>query len=113
MGSVFTEDTVLGKQTYIIGFTSYEVTAGRLFSGKPYKIDAPKSNSFENWINNGLNYAFVDFNKYNISNNIDEEFYMSGAINGSWYHKNHKAIWNKIFDGVFFIKKMYPCELIK
>jgi len=110
MASVFTEDSTTLKNTYIIGFTSYEGTAGRLYS-KIYKVDKPKKNSFENWIDKKYNYAFVDFKKYNSTNsNNQDNFFMSGAIKGNWYHKNQKAQWNHIFDGVFYIKEMYPCQ---
>jgi erythromycin esterase len=110
MGSVFTEDSITLKNTYIIGFTSYGGTAGRL-SSKPYKVEKPEKNSFENWIDKRYSYAFVDFKKYNLSNsNNHDNFFMSGATKGNWYHKNHKAQWNDIFDGVFYIKEMYPCQ---
>jgi len=110
MGSIFTTDSLVRQKTYIIGFTSYEGTAGRLFQ-KQYKIKRPGSNSFENWINKGYAYAFIDFKKFNLLNPNDHEmFYMSGSIKGNMLHTNHKAQWNKIFDGVFFIRKMDPCE---
>ena len=111
MGSVFTADTLNFKSTYVVGFTSYEGTAGRLFKNKTYKVDKPKENSFENWIDKSFNYAFVDFKKYNSKyTNASDNFYMSGAVKGNLYHKNDKAQWNKIFDGVFYIKTMFPCK---
>jgi erythromycin esterase-like protein len=111
MGSVFTADTLNLKTTYVLGFTSYEGTAGRLFKNKTYKIDKPKENGFENWIDKSFEYAFVDFKKYNSKYaNTTDNFYMSGAVKGNWYHKNDKAQWNKIFDGVFYIKTMFPCK---
>ena len=110
MGSVFTRDTINLKETYVVGFTSYEGTAGRLFQKSTYQVDKPRFNSLENWIDKSLDYAFVDFKKYNLLYpNISDNFFMSGAVKGNWYHKNHKAQWNKIFDGVFYIKKMYSC----
>ena len=111
MGSVFTEDTSIMKKTYILGFTSYEGTAGRLFFGKIYKVDKPKTNSLENWINKKYNFAFVDFKKYNTANPLgNEAFNMSGATKGNRYHSSQSGIWNRIFDGVFYIKEMYPCS---
>lgn len=74
-------------------------------------MDKPGKNGFENWIDKNYEFAFVDFEKYNLSNsNNNEDFFMSGAIKGNWYHKNQKAQWNHIFDGVFYIKEMYPCQ---
>lgn len=110
MGTAFTQDSSLMKQTYIIGFSSYQGTAGRL-SEKPYKLSKPKSNSFENWINAKVDFAFVDFSKYNSDgSSFGEKFYMSGSIKGNNHHTTHEAEWNKIFDGVFFIRNMYSCE---
>jgi hypothetical protein len=111
MGSVFTGDTTLLRQTYIIGFTSYEGTAGRL-SNKPqvYKVPKPLANSFENWIDPSWEYAFTDFTRYNAAHPGSVDWFnMSGAVKGNLYHTNHEAQWNRIFDGVFYIRKMYSC----
>ncbi len=109
MGGIFTEDSNGLKNTYVIGFTSYEGTGGRINS-KIYNVDKPEKNSFENWIDKKYKYAFVDFEKYNLStSNSNDDFYMSGSVKVP-YHKNQKAQWNHIFDGVFYIKEMYPCE---
>ncbi len=112
MGTLFTKDKEIANQTYIIGFTSYQGTAGRIGS-KSYTIDKPQKNSFENWVPNNAEFGFIDFQKYNKLNIQDEIFFMSGAIKGNWYHKSHCAFWNRIYDGVFFIRDMYPCEQIK
>ncbi|RBL89006.1 erythromycin esterase family protein [Chitinophaga flava] len=114
MGNIFTNSDFSHK-TYIIGFTSFEGTAGRLTRKEKDKVAPPQSNSFERWINSSYDYAFVDFKKFNNQNPQQNNigFYMSGAIRPRWYHKNHKAVWNQIYDGVFFIRKMYPCEIIK
>jgi erythromycin esterase-like protein len=118
MGTYFT-DSPEGKNTYILGFTSYEGTTGRLYvynngNIKDYKLNKPKTNSFENWVNGSYDFAFTDFKKFNAAHpGYKEEFDMSGAVKGGAYHKNYKASWNNIFDGVFFIRKMYPCEWIK
>ena len=110
MGTVFTEETLLLNQTYILGFSSLKGTAGRL-SQKTYKIQKPGPNSFEHWINPNFEYAFVDFKKYNLANPSGKDlFFMAGSIKGNNHHTNHEAEWNKIFDGVIFIRNMYPCE---
>lgn len=110
MGDVFTSDSMRLKDTYILGFTSLEGRAGRI-GQKEYKINKPKSKSFERWIHPECEYAFVDFQEYNAANPaVQDWFYMSGAILGNGRHTNHQAHWNRIFDGVFYIKKMYPCK---
>ena len=114
MGTNFTQYSAWLSKTYIIGFTSYEGTAGRLNS-KVYKLDKPEKNSFENWVEPRYSFAFVDFKKFNIANiKTNQVFYMSGATLGNnKYHTNYLAAWNMIFDGVFFIKEMYPCKRLK
>ena len=102
MGSIYTRDSLLKKKSYILGFTSLKGIAGRIGSEK-YNINKPKGNSFENWINKSFNYAFVNFRNY--TNSKNEVFYMSG-----FGHNNYEGIWNKVYDGVFFIKEMYPCS---
>jgi erythromycin esterase len=110
MGTVFTQDSTLMKQTYIIGFSSYQGTAGRL-NRALYKLPKPKAKAFENWISPTYEYAFVDFKKYNQANpSVKEQFLMGGSIKGNGMHTSHEAAWNHIFDGVFFIRNMYPCE---
>jgi erythromycin esterase-like protein len=113
MGTVFTSDPGIADKTYILGFTSYEGSSGRLYHGEQYPVTPPRENSFENWVGKGYDYAFVDFKKFNSSHAEQKEFYMSGAVKGNWWHKNSEAHWNKIFDGVFFIRKMYPCEKVQ
>lgn len=102
MSSYFTRDSSLLKKSYIIGFTSYEGEAGRL-GMKTFKIRKPKSDGFENWINKNIDYAFVDFKKYS---GDSEQFYLKGLGHNTFF----KQDWTKIFDGIFYIKEMYPCE---
>ncbi|MFI5160303.1 MAG: erythromycin esterase family protein [Sphingobacteriales bacterium] len=104
MGDVFAKNEKNGK-VYSIGFTSYKGEAGRL-NTKPHKVYEPRGNGFETWINQKHDYAFVDFQKFNSQNqNADEYFYMK-----SLGHLSYFAKWNYVFDGIFFIRNMYPCE---
>jgi erythromycin esterase-like protein len=113
MGTVFTEMGRNEKDTYIIGFTSYEGTYGRLYPHVIYNVPPPDKNSVENWIPKEYPYAFVDFRKFNkLFPNENKNFNMSGSIANNRYHQNYKAMWNKVFDGVFFIREMYPCKSI-
>jgi erythromycin esterase len=114
MGTEFTKDTLLNRKTYIIGFTSLQGTSGRLMDNpvKPYKIQKPTKNSIENWFDETLNYGFVDFRKFNDLNpNNSVEFKMKANLLG--INRNHSAQWTHIYDGVFYIKKMYPCTLVR
>lgn len=102
MGSYFTRDSLLHQQSYIIGFTSYEGEAGRLGS-KNYTIRKPKPDGFENWIDKSFNYAFVNFKNFTEKS---EYFYLKGLSHYSFFKKD----WATVFDGIFYIKKMYPCQ---
>jgi erythromycin esterase len=105
MGSYFTNDSQLKRQSYIIGFTSYKGKAGRL-GGQAFKIREPKDNGLENWINSAYNYSFVDFKEYNKRfPNISEAFYMKALGHQTFFKRD----WAKVFDGVFFIREMYSC----
>ena len=109
MGAEFDRLKDTSLQTYTIGFTSFDGTAGRLGSKLKSKVKTPKANSFENWIDKNYNFAFVDFTKYNEENKgANSKFIMKGHR----HNFNQKAPWNKIFDGVFFIREMYPCKII-
>jgi erythromycin esterase len=112
MGTWYTSDAAIRNRTYIIGFTSYAGTAGRL-NEKPYKISKPDPNSVENWMNKNYRFAFLDFSDYNrINNQKQESFYMSGATKGNRYHKSQQAEWTQIYNGIFYIRDMYPCKKI-
>lgn len=107
MGILFTGDSSLEKQTYILGFTSAKGNAGRLTMNNSYNIARPLANSFETWIKD-FDYAFVDFYNFNKQYPaFDKPFYMKGTR-----HYYSKRLWNKAFDGIFFIRNMYPCKNI-
>ena len=94
---------ILKDTVYALGFTSYSGSAGRIPT-KPYDIPSPKGECFENWVDSKeLKYAFINFRNY-AGHDI---FRMQGT-----YHWDVKAQWTNIFDGVFYIKQMYPCDNI-
>lgn len=105
MGTFFTHDSSLSRQTYVLGFTSGKGKAGRVGMQR-YKVVNPVANSFESWIDRSFDYSFTDFKEYN--NRIRENnkwFSMKGYAHAYLYE-----VWNKSFDGIFFIRKMYPCN---
>lgn len=106
MGYFFTKDSSYQKRTYILGFTSYKGTAGRLFMNRNYTVAKPNRNGFENWIKKSVDYSFVDFNGYNKNQPENSQlFYLKGSG-----HRNAQQPWTKIYNGVFFIREMYPCK---
>jgi hypothetical protein len=111
MGAIFTADTAMGTLTYILGFTSLAGEAGRLYT-KPYLLPKPHAKAFETWMRPDLPYAFVDFRKYNrLYPGADERFYMAGSVKGNMYHTYSEAEWNKVFDGVMYIREMRACTV--
>lgn len=106
MGSAFTRDSIHRRETYVLGFTSFEGRAGRL-QFKKYELYKPRPGAFERWFDPSLAYAFIDFKGYNTMNSgANEPFIMYG-----FGHVPVKGVWNKVFDGIIYIKDMYPCEL--
>lgn len=97
---------VLKDTMYVLGFTSYSGKAGRIMV-EPFKVPKPKKYSIENWMAvNDPAYAFTDLRAYRMKNPDDDSlFFMKGK-----FHKNAEAIWTRVFDGVFYIKDMYPCK---
>lgn len=115
MGTVLTSDPGLNTQTYIVGFTSAEGSSGWVNrKGPPYTLPKLSSNGFEHWIPANMDYAFVDFRAFNRTNpQWQETFNLAGGTNSpAWRHKDIEGPWNKIFDGVFFIRKMTPCDAV-
>lgn len=109
MGTVFTANPELEKSTYILGFTSYDGQAGRIGS-KQFTVEQPTAGSLESAVNASFDLAFINFQDFNLSNPAyDEPFSMKAST--VELHKNSTGNWNRIFDGVFFIRHMYPCRL--
>lgn len=111
MATEFVKDKELDELTYSIGFTSFNGVAGRIGT-KTFTVDQPDKNGFEMWIDNSVNYAFVDFKKFNsLFPQFKDEFEMKSCVSDHNVHQSNAASWNKIFDGVFFIRQMYPCKI--
>ena len=105
MGWYFNNDALIREQTYVLGFDSYGGISGRV-DEPPFKIASPKSKSFENWIDKSTAYAFIDFKSYNETHHDNNEpFFLKGIG-----HYNKSLPWNDLFDGIFFIREMYPCN---
>jgi erythromycin esterase len=103
MGSFFTRTSFFLKESYIIGFTSYKGEAGRLDWKGNYTVPEPQPDGFENWIDKSYEYAFVDFRNFTGKH---EGFYLKGRGHEGLLKKD----WTTIFDGIFYIKTMYPCR---
>lgn len=110
MGTVFDAIKDPAMKTYVLGFSSATGRAGRL--GEPaFEVKAPKKKAFETWIPDSLAYAFTDFTVFRNANPAaDVTFHMKVFGHAYLYNKSE---WHKIFDGIFFIREMYPCNLDK
>ncbi|MFN8307762.1 MAG: erythromycin esterase family protein [Ferruginibacter sp.] len=107
MGRVFDEIKPASLKTYSLGFTSFEGEAGRVSGGNIFKVDKPRKNAYENWVPPSFDYAFTDFTAFRITNpSAKVEFRLKGF--GHNYLQNGSE-WHKIFDGLFFIRRMYSC----
>jgi hypothetical protein len=104
MGKLFTQDSILDKETYVLGFTSFAGDGGRL-GLKKYSIDPPSAESFEGWVNHNMAYAFINFRDFNGKQEaVQPKFEMR-----YWYYKSFKDVWNQIFDGMFFVRQTHAC----
>lgn len=110
MATEFVKDSEIDKLTYVLGFTSYDGEAGRIGT-KKFTVDEPNKNGLERWINNSTDYAFIDFKTFNSQYPYFEtEFEMKSCVSDNNVHKSYPAQWNRIFDGLFFIRNMYACN---
>lgn len=110
MATEFVKDSEMDKLTYVLGFTSYEGEAGRIGT-KKFTVDEPNKNGLERWINNSTDYAFIDFKTFNSQYpNFETEFEIKSCVSDNNVHKSYPAQWNRIFDGLFFIRHMYACN---
>lgn len=109
MGHYFTQKPQFAKKTYVLGFASYAGSAGAVHA-KPYEFTSSQKESLEEWINEKQHdFVFVDFNAFTkIHPHYNETFFMGGVR-----HLQQQADWTKSFDGVFYIRRMYPCSLKK
>jgi erythromycin esterase len=96
---------IVSTSVYTLGFSSYRGTAGRLTMPNIYTLAEPDKNGFENWIDTSYQYAFTDFTSYNKNHPQEETFH--ATFMG---HRSSDMRWNKMFDGIFFIRDMYPCK---
>ncbi|HMI02184.1 MAG TPA: erythromycin esterase family protein [Pedobacter sp.] len=109
MGDFFTADKQLYAKTYVLGFNSRTGTAGRITNDKKFTVQPPVKNSFETWIPETIPYAFVDFKQFRTENpSAKTYFFMKGS-----FHNACSGLWTDMFDGIFYIRDMYPCTLVK
>lgn len=97
---------------YAIGFTSYSATSVFTASYEnPFYAQKPERHSFESWINRKWRFAFTDWSRYRDTSNRQKAFFMKGSFEAT-QHINYRYSWNKVFDGVFFIRNIEGCSTL-
>lgn len=97
----------LGKETYTLHFTSAEGECGVPWA-KPSKLPPLTRGSLEDLlVATGCTNVFVDFR--NLSK--DGAWLRQELTARPFEHKDMVADWTKVFDGVIFIRTMYPSKL--
>jgi hypothetical protein len=105
MGSIIGSDSILNKNTYVLGFTGYSGTFGRATVSKEYKISKPKSNSLENWLHDSnFKDCFINLDKLKLNSG---QFYMN-----SFNWRDYKLDWQNYFDGMIYLENIKPCSKI-
>jgi erythromycin esterase len=106
MGTYFVQDPRWAKQTYVLGFASYQGTAGRL--GTPtFTVQVPNKQGLETWIPTSLAYGFLDFTPYNQQFNYPTAPFLLKSPSHFTIPPRFASIpWNLVYDGLFFIRDM-------
>ncbi len=109
MGYHFTLEPELMSQTYIIGFTEHGGTGKLLSNNTLAKVIRSEKNGLESWLSSlKQDYLFIDFSRFRKANpSSKEKYYMKTYID-----RQAVSFWHHIFDGIFFIREMKPCEKI-
>ncbi|TPG64558.1 erythromycin esterase family protein [Hymenobacter nivis] len=106
MGEYFVQDPQWARQTYVLGFASYQGTAGRLGTA-PYPVALPEKDGLETWIPARMAYGFLDFTPYNKQfNNPTAPFSMKSPGHALPPAHISPVAWNLAYDGLFFIREM-------
>ncbi|RZJ86501.1 MAG: hypothetical protein EOO60_13355, partial [Hymenobacter sp.] len=108
MGAHFVQDPQWAKQTYVLGFASYQGTAGRLGMA-PYQVSLPEKDGLETWIPASIPYGFLDFTPYNKQFTYPTiPFWLKSPGHSLPPAPIPPVAWNLAYDGLFFIREMRP-----
>jgi erythromycin esterase-like protein len=108
LGTAFTGDPQFSDKTYILGFTSSTGESQTVMQRTPFQIKYA-SNGFESWIADTVHFGFVDFRKFNSIQQDYNDYFILKARG----HSPIMAKWTNVFDGVFYIRRMYSTHPIK
>jgi erythromycin esterase len=106
MGTHFVQDPRWAKQTYVLGFASYQGTAGRLGTA-PYPVQIPDKQGLETWVPTSIANGFLDFTPYNRQFNYPATpFLLKSPFHYTIPARVAPIAWNLVYDGLFFIREM-------
>lgn len=106
MGTYFVQAPLRAKQTYVLGFASYQGTAGRLGTA-PYPVQVPDKQGLETWVPASIAYGFLDFTPYNQQFNYPATpFLLKNPFHYTIPARVAPIPWNLVYDGLFFIRDM-------
>lgn len=111
MGHLLGDSTLNPFGYYALGFTSSNAASHWTTNVTHVTAEKPPRNSFENWIDKKYDFAFVDWKKWNELNNQQPPFSMKGSIIPAQQHRNFIFQWNRVFDGIFYIRNIEGCEV--
>lgn len=113
MGTYFVQDPRWAKQTYVLGFASYQGTAGRLGT-TPFTVQAPDKKGMETWVPASMEYSFLDFTPYNQQFNYPATpFLLKSPTHFTIPARVVRVPWNLAYDGLFFIRDMQATKKIE
>lgn len=104
MAQYFFDDSLMKAQSHIIIFTSKKGHFA-LIEDPVLEIKNCEKKSFEDFVPNKIKFGFIDFGKYNKDPKTPEKFVFRGII-----HKCYEMKFKGAFDGLIYIKTMYPCS---
>ena len=107
MGTAFTKDSLNASQTYVLGFSSLQGTYKRTTEKLVKAVPRPLKQGFETWIDERINYGFVDFKPFRLLYPRYNKMFMMKPHQG-----NMTGNWTSVFDGIFYIRDMVPCETL-
>lgn len=104
MAQYFFDDSLMKAQSHIIIFTSKKGHFA-LIEDPVLEIKNCEKKAFEDFVPNKIKFGFIDFGKYNKDPKTPEKFVFRGII-----HKCYEMKFKGAFDGLIYIKTMYPCS---
>lgn len=113
MGTHFVQDPRWAKQTYVLGFASYQGTAGRLGTAT-FTVQEPDKKGLETWVPASIAYGFLDFTPYNQQFNYPAApFPLKSPMHYTIPARVAPIPWNLVYDGLFFIREMQATTKIE